>query len=176
MTKQFRGFFAPLLMLVVLLSPVISRAQNAIAQFQTESIVSSSGANFADSLDSAAGIIVVGAPREETAAGDQAGIIALYQEMPMAMAPSSWDYCQTVTPPDARAGANFGNAVAIRGDWIMAGAEFDAGFAAFALGKAYMFYLNRFLNTVSWNSTLVPQTASNFDQWGSKLALGTDFA
>jgi hypothetical protein len=82
----------------------------------------------------------------------------------------------TVTPPDARAGANFGNALALRGNWLLVGAQFDAALPAFALGKAYVFLIDQEMDSVQWISTLNPFTPSNFDQWGSKLALGTDFA
>ncbi len=39
-------------------------------------------------------------------------------------------------------GDNFGNAVALRGDWLLVGAQFYGMLPAFALGKAYVFYID----------------------------------
>ena len=158
----------------------INPPKQAIRASATDNIPAlKSGHEFGSSLSSDGNRFVVGAPKQDGNSGSQTGAVYVY-----AKASNEWILEQRISDEASRfsfnyleSSDNFGQAVAIEGDWLAVGAPGDDSHSGADTGAVYIFRKH----PVGWViSQRIYDTYAGFtalesgDQFGSSLALSGD--
>jgi hypothetical protein len=149
-----------------------SRAAVA-SQVQVDVDFLSTGANYGRSVAIFEDVLAVGAPRQEVVPDGEVGAVMLFRRVGNS---NAWDFWTTVMAPDLSDGYNFGNTVALHDKFLMVGSEGAGQLPLLAAGQGYVFILDPVGGSVTPAPTLIPLGLALFDQWGSSIAIGSDFA
>jgi glutamate synthase domain-containing protein 3 len=133
------------------------------------------GDEFGFSVAISGDYVVVGAHKEDGAAGTDRGaayIFARNQD-----GPDAWGEVAILTASDAQDGDNFGFKVAISGDYVVVGAHKEDGAAGTDRGAAYVFDRNSG-GPDAWGEVaiLTASDAEDGDEFGCSVAISGDFA
>ncbi|MFQ5424381.1 MAG: thrombospondin type 3 repeat-containing protein [Phycisphaerae bacterium] len=124
------------------------------------------GDEFGRSIAVEGDIAVVGARRDDDAAGADQGAAYIFTR-----SGTVWSQAAKLTAADAAAGDQFGESVAISGDTVVVGARFD-GDAGAKSGSAYVFVRNG--ATWTQQAKLTASDAASMDFFGESVALSSD--
>ena len=115
---------------------------------------------FGESVAISGETVVVGAPLDDGAAGNDQGSAYVFVR-----GAGVWSQQQKLLASDAAQSDNFGNSVAISGETIVVGARLDVGAAGNAQGSAYVFVRS---STGVWSQQqkLLASDAAAFDRFG----------
>lgn len=125
---------------------------------------------FGTSVDVAGDVAVVGSPLDNGTAGIDQGAAYVFQRTG-----TTWAQAGKLTASDASFTDEFGLAVAISGDTVVAGAYLDDGPAGADQGSAYVFVrpAGGWVNATQ-NAKLTANDAAPFDQLGQSVAISAD--
>jgi hypothetical protein len=132
------------------------------------------GDEFGFSVAISGDYVVVGAHKEDGAAGTDRGaayIFARNQD-----GPDAWGEVAILTASDAQDGDNFGFKVAISGDYVVVGAHKEDGAAGTDRGAAYVFDRNSG-GPDAWGEVVIltASDAEDGDEFGCSVSIGGDF-
>ena len=125
------------------------------------------GDEFGISVSVSGDTVVVGAHRDDTGAGADAGSAYVFVR-----SGTTWTQQQKLAPPDAGAGDRFGGSVSLSGNTAVVGARLDDTGANTDSGSAYVFL--RSGTTWSQQQKLLASDAAAGDLFGAAVSLGTD--
>lgn len=115
--------------------------------------------------------LAVAAPGDAVAAGDSSGAVYLYR-----LSGDNWQQAARLTAPDAQAGAEFGNALALtaNGDWLAIGAPYftDDATPPAKTGKVYLSHLQG--DQWQFAQTLLAPNRHDGMLFGAAVAIAAD--
>ena len=163
MRKLFTRCFVISLMSVLVIS-------SSVLASQEQKLLADDGDD-GDRLGSAVAIegnyLVCGAPEDDAAANRSGSAYVFKWET------DSWVQHSKIVPADAQSGAQFGNAVAMAGNYLLIGAFRDKEHGNQA-GAAYLW--ERFGDTWSFQTKLTPNTPQANSEFGYSVAINGDYA
>ncbi len=129
----------------------------------------SAGIQFGSSVAIHKDIAAVGAPSDDEMSGN-AGAVFIYQQN--AVNPNSWVQTKKLFASDSGEGNNFGAAVALDGNWLVAGSPLHNGIHGADAGAAYVFGRNTGA-TDNWGQAaqLIASDGEANDNFGQSVAI-----
>ncbi len=146
---------------------IFTRTEPASVKYMSSA--AEGGAEYGTSVDLDGDSIIVGAPRDDTAAGADAGAVHFYH-----WDGGFWDYQGIRFGSSDDAGDRFGYAVSISGDRALAGAFLDDVATADGAGSTDVF--NRSGTNWFCAQTLVSPAPNTGDNFGMAVSVGGTFA
>jgi uncharacterized repeat protein (TIGR01451 family) len=137
---------------------------------QQKLLASVSGAAFdlfGGSVSVSGDTVVIGAERDDTPAGTDAGAAYVFVR-----SGTTWSEQQKLVPADGAAGDAFGSSVSISGDTVVVGAAGDDEPGALEAGSVYVFV--RSGTTWTQQQKLLASDGAQLDRFGSAVALSGD--
>lgn len=141
----------------------------AATQMETQRLLepAKTGVEFGGAVAVDGAYAVVGAPREDTAAGEDIGAAYVYER-----SGASWELVQRLAPAALLAGDHFGANVTASGTTIVVAAPDDDRGSLVDCGTVYVF--QRVTGAWSLTATLTANDAASFDYFGTSVALRGD--
>jgi hypothetical protein len=138
---------------------------------QAQKLLAADGWNdqFGSSVAVSADTALIGAPFDQTIAGDMAGSVYVFVR-----SGGTWTLQQRLMPSDGSPNAEFGQAVALQGDTAVVGAPGEDTSHGVNVGSAYVFV--RSGATWTQQQKLLPPSPQGLEQFGGSVALSGDTA
>ncbi len=131
------------------------------------------GDQFGTSVSIDGNFAIIGAQNEDTTFNDDAGAAYIFQ---LTSAPNNWGEVAKFRAATAQVGANFGNSVAISGDYAIVGAPFENETGVGVnTGSAYIFH-NTGPNAWTDSIRIIPSDSEAGAQFGNAVSIDGDYA